>query len=171
LLALDQNAKFIHIVRDGAEVAQSIAERAKMTFPIVGQHYYNDWWGLDDAKWLFLRAISERRSFLREESVNAKHDLEKGLCEWLITLNEFKMNRDLLNGENFLEVRYNDLVRETRSTLQQVTAFLGLEIDADWLSYNMARVEQRERRTSYPVTQNPELLKKLDDARAAYELD
>src|SRR5207248_266610 len=43
--ALAPGARFVHIIRDGVDVTQSIALRSARTRRVVGRGMVNDWWG------------------------------------------------------------------------------------------------------------------------------
>jgi hypothetical protein len=170
LLALDPCAKFVHIVRDGREVAQSIVPLAEQSFPILGRRRWNLWWGLEDAKWQFLRKVAKSRSYLSEAVDEAENDAERGLCEWLLSLNEIRLHRELLD-HRLLEIRYDDLIRDTRYSLQRVAIFLEIEPSEQWLANAVAAISLPASRGDAPVTRSPELLKELARARADYEME
>jgi hypothetical protein len=167
LSALDPEAKFIHIVRDGVDVAESISERSKEVHPLVGRHYNNGWWGIDDAKWSFLRKVAVDRGYLVQESANADSYVTKGLCEWLLGLHEIRLHR-LALGDRLLEIKYNELVGDARSTLERVAAFLQLEPDEAWLAQATAKIRPQARRTSSLVVTSAELQSELARGRADY---
>jgi hypothetical protein len=169
LLGLEPRAKFIHIVRDGMEVAQSVASLAESSYPIFGRHRLNSWWGLDDAKWQFLCRVARSRSYLTKETTEARSDAERGLCEWLLSLNEIRIHRALL-GDGLLEMRYEDFVGDTESSLERVASFLQLEPSKDWLASATAAVLPQGNRGSAPVIRSPELLRELARARSEYDL-
>jgi hypothetical protein len=167
LSALDPEAKFIHIVRDGIEVADSIAERAKVSFPLLGRHRNNNWWGIDNAKWQFLRRVAADRSYLVAECGAADTDAEWGLCEWLLGLQEIRIHREEL-GPRLLEVRYVDLVGDPGATLPRVASFLGLASDDAWLAKAMALIRTPTKRSSSLAIDDPVLQRELARGRQEY---
>ncbi|VAX42059.1 hypothetical protein MNBD_PLANCTO03-351 [hydrothermal vent metagenome] len=53
----DGNARFIHIIRDGIDVARSIDRLASnQPYKMAGRSDYNQWWGSNDLKWQRLQA-------------------------------------------------------------------------------------------------------------------
>jgi glycosyltransferase involved in cell wall biosynthesis len=98
------NALFIHIIRDGRDVATSLNR--------VG-------WG-----WAGYRFPWDRSHGL----------LVAGLYwEWLVRRGR-KYGRCL--GEDYLEIRYEDLIHHTKETLQTVGAFIDRDLDYEFIQEN-----------------------------------
>jgi hypothetical protein len=168
IVELDASARFVHIVRDGTAVAESIARKSQTSVRIVGSRRYNDWWGLDDAKWDFLRMVAARRGYLVREVAGAATDAERGLCEWLLSLNEVRIHRELL-GDRLLEVRYCDLVADPKDVLVAIGDFLGLCPSPSWVAEAAAMVSAPEDRR-VPCTEDPVLLAELERAHLEWKL-
>jgi len=132
LAALDPSARFIHIVRDGWRVAASIKSVAGQSYPIAGRYRYNLWWGLDDVKWRMLCDLAVERRYIDDEVHRVSDDRERGLCEWLLSVNEVAVHRDEL-GNRLLHLKYDDLVSDPGNQLARIAGFLGLEPDGSWL--------------------------------------
>ncbi len=132
LAALDPSARFIHIVRDGWRVAASIETIAGKSYPIAGGYRYNLWWGLNDIKWRMLCDVAVQRRYIDEEVPRVSDDRERGLCEWLLSLNEVEVHRDAL-GDRLLHLKYDELVSDPGSHLARIAGFLGLEPEGSWL--------------------------------------
>jgi hypothetical protein len=169
LAGLDPQAKFIHMVRDGRDVAQSIVPVAESSVPVVGGHRWNLWWGMDDAKWEFIVRVANARDYISHSVAEASTQAERGLCEWLICLNELRLHREVL-GPRLLEIRYQDLVEDPELTLAKVVSFVGLEARASWLEGAAAMVSVPRSRQGDVVTERPELLLELDRARREHAL-
>ncbi len=132
LAALDPSARFIHIVRDGWRVAASIGTIAAKSYPIAGGYHFNLWWGLNDVKWRMLCDLAHHRRYIDQEVRRVSGDRERGLCEWLLSMNEVEIHGDEL-GDRLLHVKYRELVSDPGSHLTRIAEFLGLEPDGSWL--------------------------------------
>ncbi len=168
-LTLTPEAKYIHIVRDGEDVANSIALRAQRSFQVWGDHRYNDWWGFDDGKWQFLISVADTRSYLADAAHDAQNDFDRGLCEWLLGIEEIERHRERLGGQ-LLEIRYTDLLDNTRDSIVSIAEFLGLTDDDDWLVRAAAIVRPERSRVygSDSAILSEELRAELERVRANY---
>jgi hypothetical protein len=171
LLALDPDARFVHIVRDGAEAAQSIAKRAEESFPLLAGHTYNGWWGVDEGKWGFLCRVANTRGYLGKETAAASTEFERGLCEWLLALNEIGIYRDTL-GDRLLEVKYSDLVSDPRTVLERVASFLEVDLDKEWLekASSVVRPQGTVGHKAEHASASAKMNEELERQRRAYEL-
>ncbi|MDQ3991058.1 MAG: sulfotransferase [Actinomycetota bacterium] len=129
LRALAPEARYVHIARDGASVARSIAGVARREDPTIsGKPGFRWWWGADDARWTALVLDSERFGhFPREVTRLVTHE-ERGLAEWIVSMREMERFEDEL-GDRLLTVRYEDLVTHPEETLSAVLEFLGLPVE------------------------------------------
>ena len=169
LTALDPDARIVHIVRDGSDVAKSIDQMASRDHPLLGRHRYNEWWGTDDAKWEFLLGVAGRRGYLAGELARARGDAERGLCEWLLSMHEIELQRAAL-GDRLLEIRYVDLLADPARVLTEVRAFVGLSDDTGWLQRGADEIRSPSAKAPTPVTEDPVLLAELETVRARYGL-
>lgn len=110
LARLFPTARFVHVIRDGRDVALS---------------YVSVPWGPDDV-W--------------ECAVKWRRDVGAG-----------RRHGPALGPERYLEVRYEDLVTEPRSTLERICGFAGLTFDEAMLEYRDDRrsVGSRESQAAY----------------------
>jgi hypothetical protein len=166
LLQLDPTSKFVHIVRDPFSVATSISEMASHSFPIYGEHRYNSWWGLDDAKWLALNRVTRKRGYLEQETAGASPAI-RGICEWLISVNEVNVHRDCL-GEQLLEITYEELVSHPHTSIERVATFLALPMDERWVHRCASLVKQTSNKNvQYPAL-SEELARELRRYQSKY---
>jgi hypothetical protein len=59
-------------------------------------------------------------------------------AQWQMEITDARAFGASLSGERYLELRYEDLVRDPRSQLQRVCAFLALDFDEAMLEYHRA---------------------------------
>jgi hypothetical protein len=137
--ALDPSSKFVHLVRDARPVAASISKLADTSFPITRSHDYNFWWGVDGAKWHFLQRVSEDSPFLSAVTMQNLTNYERGVCEWILSLQEVQKHKDIL-GDRIIHVQYADLVGDPERILQLLAEFLGLPADGGWLLDCIAQI-------------------------------
>lgn len=132
LEALAPSARFIHIVRDGVDVARSIEKIAAVTRRMAFRSPLNQWWGVGDAKWAALQRDGRAANYYPDELGRLLTDAQRGAYEWLLSLHEVKAWRERL-GSRFCELRYRDLASHPRDTLQELAHSLELSCPDSWL--------------------------------------
>ena len=126
------NARYVHIVRDGMDVARSIA-RLSRPYKMVGRTDYNQWWGSNELKWRCLMSEGPSHGhFTAEEVVRLTDNSQRGAYEWLTSLREADRWRPMLRDRLF-ETTYRDLTGDSGSTLQSLAAHLGASASRAWL--------------------------------------
>jgi hypothetical protein len=140
LAELAPEARFIHIHRNGLEVATSALRWASVNHELVFGHVYNSWWGVDDAKWLALLA-SERSPDQAMIGAGLATNLQKAAYEWILSLEAVSRDRHLL-GDRIIDVGYDQLIDEPDAVLKRVQGFLGLPPDEQWFSAAVALVNR-----------------------------
>jgi hypothetical protein len=111
------DARFIHVVRDGRAVANSLMQR-----PWWKGHLGPEAWGFGPL------SPDDRRAW---EATGRSFVALAGL-EWKILVNAFRDAASTIGGERWLEVRYEDLVTDPRGRFPQLLAFAGLRWDDDF---------------------------------------
>lgn len=111
------DARYVHIVRDGVEVARSIA------------HWCRDkeWFGADDYKWRLLVEYADRQPRYRDLSPLCRDDYARGLLEWRLSEDAALEFLGALPDTRRLQVRYENLVRAPGEVLARIETFLGLD--------------------------------------------
>jgi hypothetical protein len=100
-------AKVIHIVRDGRDVAVSAAHHARN----------------------FGRAGQRGKPNETEEGIFPDGQLEKLAAEWALRVGKTVEDGPALLGENYAEVRYEDLLRDPGTEVGRLLAFLAVGSD------------------------------------------
>lgn len=111
LAALYPSARFVHLVRNGLEVASSIANRG------------DRWWGRNGSKWALLVDYSERVGLGDLPALCTNHRL-RGLLEWRLSV---ETAQRMLTRVPHVEIYYRDLVDNPDDSLRTVCKFLGLQ--------------------------------------------
>jgi hypothetical protein len=105
--AIYPEAKVIHIIRDGRDVAVSAAHHARN----------------------FGRARKRSEPSETEESVFSEGQLEKLAAEWASRVGKTVEDGPELLGKNYTEVRYEDLLHMPEAEVQRLLAFLAVDSD------------------------------------------
>lgn len=130
---LAPSARYVHIVRNGLAVIDSI-ERLATTQPyrIAFKSNYNQWWGADGARWTALRDEAPGRGHFPDEVGLLETDAQRAAYEWLVSIREMDRHRDGL-ADRLLEITYTDLTANPEDTLSRVERFLGLGPSPEWV--------------------------------------
>lgn len=144
LRCLVPQAKFIHIVRDGIDVSQSIGRIATSSpYKIAGKPLLNQWWGVAECKWNTLIQEGEEAGYWPDEIPHLKTQQQRGAYEWLASLKAIDHWKETL-GDNFLEISYSDLVSEPDATLTRICKFLALDLSQEWLAESSSKIKPQE---------------------------
>jgi hypothetical protein len=139
LKSIAPDARFVHIVRDGVDVAHSIERLAAVTRRMAFRAPLNEWWGVGDAKWAALERDGREAGYYSDELHWLTRDLQRGAYEWLVSMHEVERWRARL-GARFVELRYQDLVADPRESLQTVMNSVGLCCPQWWLDQAVGKV-------------------------------
>lgn len=111
LKKLFPDAFFIHIVRDGRDVACSYMRLNKKK--IVSQY-----------------------------APNLPCKIEDIAYEWVGNIREIRESFNLINWDNTLEIKYEDLVANPESKLKELCWFIGEEYDPSMLEYFVSQLDE-----------------------------
>lgn len=139
--AMAPEARFVHIVRDGVDVAHSIERMAAVTRRMAFRAPLNEWWGVGDAKWAALERDGREAGYYSNELNWLTRDIQRGAYEWLVSMHEVEHWRSGL-GARFVELRYQDLIADPRGTLQAIMNSVRLSCPQRWLEQAAAKVNQ-----------------------------
>ena len=105
-------ARFLHVVRDGRAVADSLVRRP--------------WWRgyQGPSAWQF-GLLSE--AYEKEWEVSGRAFVALAGLQWKILMDAFERAREALPDELWMQVRYEDFVAEPRSNMEQILRFAGVE--------------------------------------------
>jgi hypothetical protein len=110
--------RVIHIMRHPIDVAASLKRREERVFARNLAHYRR-------RRWLYgLGGLPRRHIGLPQ----LRH-LEGGVALWKQYVRQAKTNARQVAPERYLELRYEDLLREPQRHLEQLVAFCGVRID------------------------------------------
>ena len=166
--ALTPNCKFIHLVRDGVDVARSI-ERLSLDrgYGIVGKPDLNRWWGRAGSKWTALSADGAAANYFNDEIPLLLSYESKGAYEWLVSLAEVDRWRDRL-GQRLLEITYDALTENPEKILREICQFLDLPAPAKWLAASARQIDKARRNFGVPLVLPPAMADAFNQAQERF---
>lgn len=147
LNALAPQALFLHIGRDGVQVARSIEANVRTNeYRIARRPEFNQWWGVRNAKWKAMARDGEQAGYFPREVPLLENDSARGAYEWLVSMKELDAWRERL-GSRLHELTYERLTKAPESTIEGVARFLDVRADEDWLTRCASAVRAPSSRT------------------------
>jgi hypothetical protein len=141
LESLKEDARYIHIVRDGVDVVRSITRLSRdNSYRIAGQRDRNRWWGRKHSKWRALSCDGISASYFPEEVPLLDNYQAKAAYEWLMSLGEVNRWRKHL-GNRLLEIKYDGFTSDPRGTIAAVCDFLGIRKPIAWIEQALPRID------------------------------
>jgi len=133
LRALFPDALFVHLVRNGIEVARSIERECEV----------RPWYGVDDYKWQQLEGVARTDPSLAPLLVHCRSSHERGLLEWRLAVEAAIRATDDLPSHQHLAVRYEDLLDDPVATIRDIEDFLGLQHDGATSAHAQRNIARR----------------------------
>lgn len=112
-------AQYVHMLRHGVEVAQSIAREVAK---------YN-WYGHADYKWQRLTDLARSQGLESLVAIAGNDPILRGLLEWRLSVTTVQRSLAAFPPGDVLEIRYGALVDEPVTTYTQIESFLKLRPD------------------------------------------
>lgn len=122
------DAKFIHIIRDGRAVANSL----------INVDFWRGWQGPQNWRWGLLDAEQMNEWKKYEESF-----VILAAMEWKILIQSVEKAKAQLDVSQFLELKYEDIISNPVSSFKQVCNFCELE----WSNKFQKQIEKRKLET------------------------
>jgi hypothetical protein len=111
------DARFVHIVRNGLEVAKSIEKLANK----------GNWFGNKDHKWNQLANYAASRDSTANLPDLCHGNYEKGLLEWRLSTEAIYSFFQQVSEDSIWEITYDDLVENPVQTLNKTLSYIGLQ--------------------------------------------
>jgi hypothetical protein len=140
LAAAFPDAKFIHVIRNGLNVARDIAQRADK----------QGWHGGGGHKWGQLVDYAARAPHTAALPALCENSFERGLLEWRLSMEAIDSVAPSLTSTPLLEISYEELIRQPLECLGRVADFIGLAADSTWQTRAPATIHRPPE--SRPVT-------------------
>ena len=112
------NAKFIHLVRDGRAVANSYSQKI-----LSGEFKTSK----EEANWANAWKTTRKKSYYEKY----KTPLSFTLYQWMFFIDEILNELKTIHKNNFISVKYSDLVANTEEEVQKILKFVDLEMDTN----------------------------------------
>jgi hypothetical protein len=159
---------YVHIVRNGVDVARSVSRLASHNeYRIVGKSHVNQWWGRDESKWRTLALEGAARGYFPDEVPLIDSHVQRGAYEWLVSLGEADRWRTYL-GERLHEVTYTAFTTKPAETLVQLCDFLELATPRVWLDWIVAQVRQEQHSNGPPLELPPAMCERFNAYQTRY---
>jgi len=133
LLAIFPRARFVHIHRNGLEVARSIEKLSER----------GRWFERNPFKWDQLVGIAGAREETAGLPARCTDWFHKGLLEWRLSTEAVVSFLRERPDESFHELSYRTLVESPERALRGVLAFTGLDGDPDLMAFARDRIRRR----------------------------
>lgn len=131
LSELFPDARFIHLIRSGAEVARSIARFGP-----------EQWYGIREYKWRRLVRLATRRG--QAELVKLCHDnFTKGLLEWRLSVSTALGDLRHIPQHRRLELRYEKLLQDPQDLIRSIEDFIDLPHSAEMEQFARKRIKRK----------------------------
>lgn len=149
--ALAPGAAYLHMVRDGVDVARSIARIAgKHSYRMLGRPRLNPWWGIDGCKWTFLARDGRNAGHFADEVDRLQTDEQRGAYEWLVSLAEVDRARPAL-GPRLLDMPYSRLTADPVQNFTKICEHFSLPAPSDWLQSAAQHTDAQRRNPGAPL--------------------
>jgi hypothetical protein len=126
------DALFIHLVRDGLQVARSIGRLADR----------GAWFGHDEYKWKLLVAEADAAGLGRLVGLCDRNEL-RGLLEWRLSITAARADLARLDDRRWLELRYERLIGDPQATCTRLEAFLALPPEPPMRGFAATQIARR----------------------------
>lgn len=116
------DVQFIHIVRNGVEVAKSIKECADR----------GKWYGYNEYKWQQLLMCASANPDTAKLITLCKNNYDRGLLEWRLSLEALDAFALTIPKDRLLELSYDDFVELPVEAVRRILSFVGLSGDDEF---------------------------------------
>jgi hypothetical protein len=121
IAALFPDARFIHMIRSGLEVARSIARETE------NPHY--QWYGHNDYKWQLLVDLARDRGLSLQVETAQPDMFLRGLLEWRLSVETALEALADIAQDRQLTLRYQQLIEDPVNACEALESFLDLPAD------------------------------------------
>jgi hypothetical protein len=168
LEAMRPGSKYIHLIRDGVDVARSIEFLSNDdTYKIAGKPTLNRWWGCSDSRWRALARDGSSAGYFADELPGVNTYLARGAYEWLVTLEE--MNRWTAPlGDRLLEITYPFAATQPAAALRRIGDFLGIIVPDNCVKYAQRLMNQLRINNGNEVILPPRMCARFNEFQEQY---
>jgi hypothetical protein len=132
--AIFPDARFIHLVRDGMEVAASIERQAGL----------GHWFGVDDYKWRQLVDYAATQGLAGLVPL-CTSDFRRGLLEWRLAVDTIESMCGDLAPDSYIRLRYEELVARPLESCETLETWLPARHSAEMASFAAGSITDRSK--------------------------
>jgi Sulfotransferase family len=125
LLGVFPDARFIHVIRSGVDVARSIEQ-------LILQ---SKWYGWNNYKWNELRRLASAFPWGKAAVQHCETNYQRGLLEWRLSLEYAFEHLAGLPPERYLVIRYERLLEDPLEICEDIQKFLAVDRDVEMERY------------------------------------
>jgi hypothetical protein len=163
LEALKPGAKFIHITRDGVDIARSIDRLSRdHSYSFFSRPTLNRWWGCSGCKWDAMKADGAAGGYFPGEVGRLSSYEAKGAYEWLMSIAEVDRWRERL-GPRLLELTYEDFTKDPKPKLREICEFLQLPVTDQWIEASATKVDKARRNAGETLVLPKEMCQRFNE--------
>jgi len=122
LRALFPNARFIHIIRNGIDVAHSIQKNP-------------NWYGMNDYKWQALKNFAQTQHKYRELLPYCHSNFERGLLEWRMSVEVVQETLKEIPNSDYLKIYYESFIKNPFNVMESIQQFSNLSNSSDLIQF------------------------------------
>jgi len=149
LMSLFPDARFVHILRDGRAVVDSL----------MRIDFWRDSPRMREPAWR--NGLSE--SHLRAWEAHGRSPLALAALQWRSVIERAREERDALRPERYLEVRYEDFLADPAAVMRRIWEAVDLPPSPRTLTFIAERLRPAARRRGFGEAFRPEELAMLDE--------
>lgn len=142
------DALFIHIFRNGLEVASSIAKESKR----------GDWFGADSFKWKLLVEYARGKDDTSGLPALCTTDHDMGLLEWRLSTEAVVAFLRRLPDTTFAELNYDEFVASPVAAVLQLQDFIGVDRDPEVAAFASHKVSRKSKKVGQVLSANDQIL-------------
>ena len=167
---LSPASRYVHVIRDGVDVARSIADIATTNrYRIASSGNSNQWWGRGESKWHALCRDCQSRGYLAREVGCLTDQIQRGALEWLVTMLEVDRWRDRLD-DRILDVYHEDVINDSKDVLKSIANFLSIDPDTVWLERATGLIHRTTRSASADICLPAEMVMMFNQLQKRFGL-
>lgn len=134
--AIFPDALFVHLLRNGLEVARSIERKVQE----------GSWYGHEDYKWKALQDYAWRSERYRDLPALCDTARRRGLLEWRMSVETALEFFDALPAERHISLTYEELLDRPVEVVRRIEEFVGLAPSKTVHSFAEANLQRRSPR-------------------------
>jgi hypothetical protein len=130
LRALFPNACFLHIIRNGIDVAHSIQKNP-------------NWYGMNDYKWQALKEYAQTQHNYRKLLPYCHSNFERGLLEWRMSVEVVQETLKKIPDSDYLKIYYESFIKNPFNVMESIQHFSNLSNSSDLTQFIQKNIKHK----------------------------